>query len=193
MAAVRAAMGLEGWSAHWVCSVADGKLGYSGVATLVRPSLGAPLSVTHGVGNPDHDEEGRVVTVELPDCFVVNVYVPNSGTRWRCGVARDTRLRAVAPNPTPIRARTPRTLAGEKLKRLEYRTQRFDRDFAAHVAALQARKPVVVAGDMNCAREPIDIHNARRNQTSAGFTEQERANFQMVRGAGGHACAPVTA
>ncbi len=51
------------------------KPGYSGTAILTRET---PLSVTNGIGQPEHDGEGRVITAEFPDFFVVNVYTPNS-------------------------------------------------------------------------------------------------------------------
>lgn len=51
------------------------KKGYSGVLTL---SKRPPLSVTRGIGIPEHDREGRVLTTEFADFFLVNVYVPNS-------------------------------------------------------------------------------------------------------------------
>ncbi|HUI70322.1 MAG TPA: exodeoxyribonuclease III [Spirochaetia bacterium] len=49
--------------------------GYSGTATFSRRK---PLSVRRGIGVPQHDREGRVLTVELPGIFIVNVYTPNS-------------------------------------------------------------------------------------------------------------------
>jgi exodeoxyribonuclease-3 len=49
--------------------------GYSGTALLSRKQ---PLSVTNGIGHRTHDSEGRVVTAEFEDFFVVNVYTPNS-------------------------------------------------------------------------------------------------------------------
>jgi exodeoxyribonuclease-3 len=51
------------------------KKGYSGVLTLSKQK---PLSVTRGIGIAEHDREGRVVTTEFADFFLVNVYVPNS-------------------------------------------------------------------------------------------------------------------
>ncbi len=51
------------------------KPGYSGTALLSRVK---PLSVTAGIGRPEHDTEGRVITAEFKDFFVVNVYTPNS-------------------------------------------------------------------------------------------------------------------
>ena len=49
--------------------------GYAGVAVLSRT---VPLSVTSGLGLPEHDREGRVVTAEYEHFFVVSVYVPNA-------------------------------------------------------------------------------------------------------------------
>lgn len=51
------------------------KKGYSGVLTLSKTK---PLSVTRGIGTAEHDMEGRVLTTEFADFFLVNVYVPNS-------------------------------------------------------------------------------------------------------------------
>lgn len=70
--------------------------------------------------------------------------------------------------------------AGQGLKRLEYRTEKWDIAFTEYLDKLRKEKPVVVTGDMNCAREPIDIHNARNNLKSAGFTPEERESFKKV-------------
>lgn len=51
------------------------KLGYAGTLTLSRFE---PLSVANGMGDKQHDSEGRVLTVEFEDYFVVNCYTPNS-------------------------------------------------------------------------------------------------------------------
>ena len=51
------------------------KKGYSGTAIFARSR---PLNITRGIGRLVHDGEGRVLTAEFPDFFVVNVYVPNS-------------------------------------------------------------------------------------------------------------------
>lgn len=49
--------------------------GYSGTAIYSRHE---PLNVTYGMGLPEHDDEGRVITLEMPDFFLVTVYTPNS-------------------------------------------------------------------------------------------------------------------
>ncbi|GER57202.1 apurinic endonuclease-redox protein [Striga asiatica] len=66
---------LEGYdNSYWTCSVS--KLGYSGTAIISRIK---PLSVRYGLGIADHDSEGRLVTVEFEDFYLLNSYVPNSG------------------------------------------------------------------------------------------------------------------
>ena len=63
---------LPGYSQYW--SYAERK-GYSGTALFTKKE---PLSVTYGIGIAEHDTEGRVITAEYEDFYLVNVYVPNS-------------------------------------------------------------------------------------------------------------------
>ena len=51
------------------------KKGYSGTAIFTRIK---PLSVSYGLGIPEHDHEGRVITMEYEDVYLVTVYTPNS-------------------------------------------------------------------------------------------------------------------
>lgn len=51
------------------------KKGYSGVALFTKEE---PLQVTYGIGIPEHDTEGRVITAEFANYYVLTVYVPNS-------------------------------------------------------------------------------------------------------------------
>ncbi len=60
--------------AHHYWNNAD-KAGYAGTAIFSKKK---PLSVTKGIGIKKHDEEGRVLTAEFEDFYLVNVYVPNS-------------------------------------------------------------------------------------------------------------------
>jgi len=50
--------------------------GYSGTAIFTKIK---PKSVTYGIGEDKHDKEGRVITLEFKDYFLVNCYTPNSG------------------------------------------------------------------------------------------------------------------
>ncbi len=60
------------YTTYWNCAQ---KKGYSGTVIFSRTR---PLNVTCGISMAEHDNEGRVLTAEYPDFFVVNVYVPNS-------------------------------------------------------------------------------------------------------------------
>ena len=62
----------EGYKSYW--AYAD-KKGYSGTAIYTRHE---PLAVSYGLGIDEHDHEGRVITLEMPEYFVVTAYVPNS-------------------------------------------------------------------------------------------------------------------
>ena len=50
--------------------------GYSGTAIFTKQK---PLNVTYGIGKEEHDKEGRVITLEFDDFYMVNCYTPNSG------------------------------------------------------------------------------------------------------------------
>ena len=69
------------------------------------------------------------------------------------------------------------------LKRLDYRMT-WEDDFRAYLLGLDAKKPVVLCGDLNVAHQEIDIKNAKTNRMSAGFTDQERAKMTELLAAG---------
>ncbi len=63
---------LEGYHQYWNYAV---KKGYSGTAVFTKDK---PLSVKYDLGIEEHDQEGRVITLEYDDFYLVNVYTPNS-------------------------------------------------------------------------------------------------------------------
>ena len=67
----------DGYKSYW--NYAD-KKGYSGTAIFTRHE---PLAVTYGLGIDEHDHEGRVITLEMPDFYLVTVYTPNSQDELR--------------------------------------------------------------------------------------------------------------
>ena len=67
----------EGYHAYW--NYAE-KKGYSGTAVFTRRE---PLSVTYGMGIDEHDHEGRIITLEFDDHYLVTVYTPNSQDELR--------------------------------------------------------------------------------------------------------------
>lgn len=62
----------EGYQSYW--NYAE-KKGYSGTAIFTRHQ---PLSVAYGIGVEEHDHEGRVITLEMEQFYLITVYVPNS-------------------------------------------------------------------------------------------------------------------
>ena len=67
----------DGYKSYW--NYAD-KKGYSGTAIFTRHE---PLAVTYGLGIDEHDHEGRVITLEMTDFYLVTVYTPNSQDELR--------------------------------------------------------------------------------------------------------------
>lgn len=135
----------RGFAAHWNSAE---RPGYAGVASFVRH---APGAATTGIGEDDHDREGRVVTLEYDGFFLVNVYTPNSQ---------------------------------RELTRLEYRTKSWEPAFRRYLAKLEKTKPVVVCGDLNVAHTELDLANPKTNRRNAGFTDEERGQFQALIDAG---------
>ena len=101
----------EGYESYW--NYAE-KKGYSGTAIFTKHH---PLNVTYGIGIEEHDHEGRVITLEMENFYMITVYTPN---------------------------------AQDGLKRLDYR-MKWEDDFLKYLKTLDAKKPVIVCGDMNVA------------------------------------------
>ena len=67
----------EGYQSYWKYNE---KKGYSGTAIFTKHE---PLNVTYGLGIDEHDHEGRVITLEMPDFYLITVYTPNSQDELR--------------------------------------------------------------------------------------------------------------
>lgn len=65
-------LNFPGYHSYW--NYAE-KKGYSGTAIYTKYE---PLSVTYGIGIDEHDHEGRVITLEMPNFYLITVYTPNS-------------------------------------------------------------------------------------------------------------------
>ncbi len=66
--------------------------------------------------------------------------------------------------------------SGDGLKRLDFRLE-FEEDILKYLNDLNQKKPIIYAGDLNCAHQPIDIKNPNANIHNAGFTIEERNAF----------------
>ena len=134
----------EGYEVYWNSAV---RKGYSGTAVFSRIK---PNAVMIDLEQEEHGSEGRVLTLEYDDFYLVNVYSPNSQ---------------------------------RELARLDYRMIWQD-DFRTHLKRLDAKKPVIICGDMNVAHQEIDLKNPKSNQKNAGFTPQEREKMTELLEAG---------
>ena len=135
---------LPGYHQYW--NYAE-KKGYSGTAIFAKNE---PLSVSYGIGIEEHDKEGRVITLEYDNFYLVTCYTPNSQN---------------------------------ELKRLPYRMQ-WEDDFREYLKTLDAKKPVVLCGDLNVAHIEIDLKNPKTNRRNAGFSDEERAKMTELLGSG---------
>lgn len=123
------------------------KKGYSGTMVFTKKE---PIHVTYGLGIEEHDHEGRVITCEYEDFYLVTVYTPNSK---------------------------------DGLLRLDYRMVWQD-DFKTYLHKLNESKPVIVCGDMNVAKEEIDLKNPKTNRKNAGFSDEEREKMRILQNSG---------
>lgn len=135
---------LPGYEQYWNSAV---KKGYSGTALFTRVK---PLNVTNGIGIEEHDQEGRVITAEYDNFYLVTCYTPNSQ---------------------------------RELARLEYRMT-WEDAFRAYLLELDAKKPVILCGDLNVAHNEIDLKNPKTNRRNAGFTDEEREKMTELLDAG---------
>ena len=71
----------------------------------------------------------------------------------------------------------------QELLRLDYR-QEWEDEFREFFKNLDAKKPVIICGDMNVAHKEIDLKNPKTNRTNPGFTDEEREKFTLLLDAG---------
>ncbi len=140
----QADIAFDGYLSFW--NSAERK-GYSGTAVFVKQP---PESAACGIAETAHDGEGRVITLDTGDFYLVNCYTPNSR---------------------------------EALARLGYRME-WEDAFRRYLTGLDARKPVILCGDLNVAHEEIDIADPRSNRGNAGFTDEERRKMTELLSSG---------
>ncbi len=72
MSNAQGAFDFEGYEQYWNSAE---KKGYSGTAVFTKIK---PINVSYGIGIPEHDKEGRVITLEYENFYLINCYAPNS-------------------------------------------------------------------------------------------------------------------
>ena len=158
----QAVFDLEGY--HRYFHSAD-KKGYSGTAVLTRTE---PLSVCYDFGGDEYRHEGRVITAEYPDFYLVCCYTPNSQDglkRLPYRMQWEDDLRAYLLSLDAVK---PVVYCGD-LKETPPRYK---------------SKPIIICGDLNVAASEIDLKNPKRNVGNPGFSPEEREKFQQLLQAG---------
>ena len=174
----QATLDLPQYREYW--SYAERK-GYSGTAVFCKEQ---PLQALHGLGSDHLDTEVRVVALEFPGFWFVDVYTPNAQNElaridhrmeWDdafrdfCKGLEEGVLPAGVPVERPApgeghvsMSELPRTEPGETAD----------------------PKPVVMCGDFNVAHQEIDLKNPGPNRGNAGFSDEERGKFTDLLAAG---------
>ena len=67
--------------------------------------------------------------------------------------------------------------AGEGLKRIDYRVKEWDKDFFEYINKLKDKKDIILTGDLNVAKDEIDIYDTKGKEKMPGFTKLERNSF----------------
>ena len=156
---------------HRVWADSPKKAGYAGVALLSkRPFVKDGVRI--GLGKEKHDGNGRIITVEYPDYYLVTSYVPNSGSKL-----------------VNLEYRTKEWNADflDWIKKLQAGKGRAEIDGGSTGAvSFSKKKPVLVCGDLNVAHTEWDLKNDKSNwNKTAGFTEAECRGMDQLLQEGG--------
>ena len=175
-----------GYHQYW-CSAE--KKGYSGTLILTKQ---IPLAVTTGIGIEDHDNEGRVVTAEFEDHYLVTVYTPNSQDalkrldyrmEWE-DAFRDYLKNLESGSPDLSTTVTGAFETNDAYSGMLKDGAQEDPGVSVFTILSGDPKPVIVCGDMNVAHEEIDLKNPKTNHKNAGFSDEERAKMTQLLGSG---------
>lgn len=134
------------------------KKGYSGTAVFTKQE---PLQDIHELGFPHLDTEGRVVALEFPQFWFVDVYTPNAQN---------------------LLARIDHRMEWDNAFR-DF-CKGLEEGMLPNGAQKAQPKPVVMCGDFNVAHNEIDLKNPDQNRGNAGFSDEERGTFSQLLDAG---------
>ena len=155
---------LPGYHQYWNYAV---KKGYSGTGIFTKEE---PLSVSYGLGIEEHEQEGRVITLEFENYYFITVYTPNS----QSGLAR-----------LSYRMKWEEDFLAYLKKLEETKPVIFCGDLKESQPSLTQeakpkKKPIIICGDFNVAATELDLKNPKNNVKNAGFTPEEREKFKTL-------------
>lgn len=151
----------DGYYEYWNSAE---KKGYSGTAVFTKIK---PKNVFYGIGIEEHDHEGRVITLEFDEFFLVNVYTPNSKQEL---------------NRLDYRMKWEDAFKDYLLK-LDENIPVIACEYV-NTCTISSKppygKPIIICGDLNVAHREIDLKNPKANERSAGYTIEERGKFDEL-------------
>ena len=138
------------------------KKGYSGTAIYTKHK---PINVMYGIGKEEHDQEGRVITLEYDHFYFVTQYVPNSKRELERLDYRQVWEDEIRNYLSSLKENKPVIMCGDLNKS------------PSSVELKPKSKPIILCGDFNVAFSDLDLKNPKTNHHSAGFTDEERNKF----------------
>ena len=155
---------LPGYHQYWNYAV---KKGYSGTGIFTKEE---PLSVSYGLGIEEHDQEGRVITLEFENYYFITVYTPNSQSELARLSYRMKWEEDFLAYLKKLEETKPVIFCGDLKESQPSLTQE----------AKPKKKPIIIYGDFNVAATELDLKNPKNNVKNAGFTPEEREKFKTL-------------
>ena len=155
---------LPGYHQYWNYAV---KKGYSGTGIFTKEE---PISVSYGLGIEEHDQEGRVITLEFEDYYFITVYTPNSQSELARLSYRMKWEEDFLAYLKKLEEKKPVIFCGDLKEAPSSSTQ----------TQKPKKKPIIICGDFNVAATELDLKNPKNNVKNAGFTPEEREKFQTL-------------
>ena len=159
---------LPGYHQYWNYAV---KKGYSGTGIFTKEE---PMNVFYGLGIEEHDQEGRVITLEFEDYYFITVYTPNSQSELARLSYRMKWEEDFLAYLKKLEETKPVIFCGDLKESQPSLTQE----------AKPKKKPIIICGDFNVAATELDLKNPKNNVKNAGFTPEEREKFKTLLDAG---------
>lgn len=157
-------LNLPGYHQYWNYAV---KKGYSGTGIFTKEE---PISVFYGFGIEEHDQEGRVITLEFKDYYFITVYTPNSQSELARLSYRMKWEEDFLAYLKKLEEKKPVIFCGDLKESQPSLTQE----------AKPKKKPIIICGDFNVAATELDLKNPKNNVKNAGFTPEEREKFKTL-------------
>lgn len=157
-------LNLPGYHQYWNYAV---NKGYSGTGIFTKEE---PISVFYGLGIEEHDQEGRVITLEFKDYYFITVYTPNSQSELARLSYRMKWEEDFLAYLKKLEEKKPVIFCGDLKESQPSLIQE----------AKPKKKPIIICGDFNVAATELDLKNPKNNVKNAGFTPEEREKFKTL-------------